>query len=224
MAAKVDLRVQFFRLPGPARYGLAASVSVIAFAIFYFSVFMGQQGKIRNLQAVLAQKQQANLMNRHVEQELPRLKQVVKDLEAQINAGLAELPNEKEVPQLIKDLENLALKLRMKVFYMKLQNEVAKGFYAEVPVEVKIRGAYHNTAIFFDEISRFARIISMTNIQIGQVTKDKEGSPLVTTSCQATTFRYLPSTLPQAPGTPSGAGGGDPTPSAGKHDSGSQEL
>lgn len=200
MAVQIDLKAQFSKLPPLARYGVVMALPMLVFLIFYFAFFMGQKDKIRTLEQVLAQKLQANLMNRHVEQELPRLKQAVLDLEAQINAGLAELPNEKEVPQLIKDLENLAIKLRMKVFHLKLQSEAPKGFYAEVPIEVKVRGDYHHTGIFFDEISRFARIISVTHIEMGEVTWDKEGNPLVTTSCRATTFRYLPSTTLATPG------------------------
>ncbi|MBI2891078.1 MAG: type 4a pilus biogenesis protein PilO [Nitrospirae bacterium] len=199
LSLSVNLKDVFFKATPVVRYLVAVALPVLLFGLFVLPVFYGQVRKIGQLEAALSEKQQANLMNRHVEQELPRLKRRVEELRSQIRAGLSELPNEQEIPQLIKDLEALAEKLRMKVFFLKLQAEIPRDFYAEVPVDVKIRGAYHNTAIFFDEISRFARIISIAGVKIGDVTADKEGGSLVTTSCRATTYRYLPSDV-AAPG------------------------
>jgi type IV pilus assembly protein PilO len=67
---------------------------------------------------------------------------------------------------------------------------VLHDFYAEVPVEMQMRGTYHDVALFLDSVKRLDRIVNVANITL---TKPKIAGDVVAleASCTATTFRFL---------------------------------
>ena len=63
-------------------------------------------------------------------------------------------------------------------------------FYADVPVQMEMRGTYHELAAFMDRVKRLDRIVNVSDIQLRQ--PRVEGDVVVlTASCTATTFRFL---------------------------------
>jgi len=67
------------------------------------------------------------------------------------------------------------------------KKEKKRDFYAEIPVDLKISGSYHNLAVFFDSISRLSRIVNIRNLKL------KEGKKKLNIDCQAVTYRFLES-------------------------------
>ena len=66
-------------------------------------------------------------------------------------------------------------------------------------VALQLDGTYHNLAMFFDRVSKFSRIINVSNISIRA--KDKpEPSSTISVDCIATTFVLLETAKPAAPG------------------------
>ena len=68
--------------------------------------------------------------------------------------------------------------------------EVMHEFYAEVPVQMVMDGGFHEFGIFFDRVSKMSRIVSVTDLKMGDPT---EVGPEVTlnTSGRIVTFRFL---------------------------------
>jgi len=67
---------------------------------------------------------------------------------------------------------------------------VLHDFYAEVPVEMQMRGTYHDVALFLDSVKRLDRIVNVSNITLA---KPRVAGDVVAldASCIATTFRFL---------------------------------
>ena len=53
-----------------------------------------------------------------------------------------------------------------------------------------IRGPFHNIGLFLDKISHYPRIISVSNLTMGNPV-EKEGYLMLTSTCTATTYRYV---------------------------------
>ena len=68
--------------------------------------------------------------------------------------------------------------------------EVYHDFYADVPVEMQMRGTYHDVALFLDRVKRLDRIVNMTDMHLSK--PHLEGDRMVLdAACTATTFRFL---------------------------------
>jgi len=121
---------------------------------------------------------------------LPRLREMVKDLDAKLKAVLLELPDNSSIDQLIDSISDKARDAGLEITLFNRKEDVVKDFYAEVPVSVNVEGTYHQVATFFDEVSRLDRIVNINQIVVQTPTVGDE-QVTVKVECVATTFRYL---------------------------------
>ncbi len=117
------------------------------------------------------------------ENELEKLDQKLKE-------ALGKLPNKKEISQLLVNISNRGREAGLEFELFQPKGEVTRGFYAEVPVDVKVIGGYHDVATFFDKISRMDRIVNVTDLSIG-IGKVVTGKLPLKTSFLLTTFRFI---------------------------------
>jgi type IV pilus assembly protein PilO len=68
---------------------------------------------------------------------------------------------------------------------------VSKGFYADIPVDMKVTGKYHNLGYFFDRLSKLNRIVNISDILMSS-TKAKDAEPgSLEASFKAVTFKFI---------------------------------
>ena len=68
--------------------------------------------------------------------------------------------------------------------------ERIRDFYAEVPVELKVKGTYHELASFFDEIAHLNRVVNVQDFTMDKPKMSDEGM-LLDTTVVVTSFRFL---------------------------------
>ena len=68
---------------------------------------------------------------------------------------------------------------------------VTKQLHAEWPISLELDGTYHNLALFFDRISKFARIVNVTGLVVQGKDRGADSRSTITASCVATTFVLL---------------------------------
>jgi type IV pilus assembly protein PilO len=73
----------------------------------------------------------------------------IAETEALFNEVTAQLPEQKEIPELLRQVSNLGKDSGLEVRLFRQQPEVKKTLHAEVPVEMAIKGGYHQIALFF---------------------------------------------------------------------------
>lgn len=152
------------------------------------------QGRVDKLQGQVAQETR-------VARNLQKFRDEVKSLDQQLSVALKELPDKREIPELLQTVSSLARDAGLDVTLFQPQPERLKDFYAEVPVSISVDGTFHQLASFFDDVGQLARIVNISDIVAwNPVTKDTrvvrglgdaENAVHVRASCVATTFRYL---------------------------------
>ena len=115
-----------------------------------------------------------------------KLESVKRDLEIK----KAQLPDKKEIPQLLTTISSLGKESGLNFLLFRPKPEVPKEFYAEIPVEIKVEGGYHEVASFFSKVGNLDRIVNITNVSMERP-KDQGGRMILTTSCLATTFMFI---------------------------------
>jgi len=115
-----------------------------------------------------------------------KLESVKRDLEIK----KAQLPDKKEIPLLLTTISSLGKESGLSFLLFRPKPEVPKEFYAEIPVEIKVEGGYHEVASFFSRVGNLDRIVNITNV-IMEKPKDQGGKMILTTSCLATTFMFI---------------------------------
>ncbi len=121
---------------------------------------------------------------------LDSFREEVAKLDVELKKALQQLPNEKEIDDLLSQVSTLGRDAGLDIGLFKPQAEKKKDYYAEVPVEMEIAGTYHQIATFFDEVGHLDRIVNLDEFRM---TEPKVGEEQVALkgSVVATTFRFL---------------------------------
>jgi type IV pilus assembly protein PilO len=146
-------------------------------------------------QVAVLQERRADLNSQiEVEQRLVRnlaaYRTEVGELEVQLRQALQELPDKKEIPELLKSISTLATQAGLEEALFRPVPEVFREFYAEVPVAIAVQGTFHQVAKFFDEVGRLPRIVNINQIAVREP-ELKDDEVRIKAECTATTFRYL---------------------------------
>lgn len=170
---------------------------ILAFAglivgLYWYSVYRGKAVTIKNLRSDLSNKQAKLNENEAIARNLPRFKSEVEKLNLQLGKVVQELPNSREIPNLLETISNLGAINGLEVLFIRPQADVDKGFYAEVPIQVRVKGGYHEMGLFLDSVSKLPRIINVSDITMGNPSEDaRSGAILLDISALATTYRYI---------------------------------
>ena len=122
--------------------------------------------------------------------DLETVREAVRTLDREISAALARLPDRKEIPDLLNTVSELASASGLRITRFRQLDERLQDYYAEVPVELSMRGTFHQVAAFFDRVPRLNRLINVTGISMRRPAIVGE-TVQVEASCLATTFRFL---------------------------------
>ena len=114
--------------------------------------------------------------------------QQLKEVEQQFGALLRQLPSKSEMDALLSDINQAGLGRGLQFELFKPAGERVQEFYAELPVDIKVTGNYHDIGAFASDVSQLSRIVTLNDMAIS--VKDAKDLTL-TMEAVAKTFRYL---------------------------------
>jgi type IV pilus assembly protein PilO len=118
---------------------------------------------------------------------LPEFQAQVDQLEDRLQSLAAVLPEQKDVADILRRLQGLATQSNLSLQAFTPKPSVQQALYAEVPFRIQAEGTYHNLGHFFDRISKFPRIINVSEISI-RPKNDAGSADTIVAECTATTF------------------------------------
>jgi type IV pilus assembly protein PilO len=98
-----------------------------------------------------------------------------------------QLPSKAEMDALLSDINQAGLGRGLQFELFKPGQVVVKDYYAELPIDIKITGSYHDVAAFTSDIANLPRIVTLNNLNLA-AGKDNN---LLSMEAVAKTFRYL---------------------------------
>jgi type IV pilus assembly protein PilO len=120
---------------------------------------------------------------------LPAYKRQMEEMNQTFGSLLRQLPNSTEVPDLLIDITQAGLGRGLDFVLFKPGVEQRKGFYAELPINLRVTGSYHELAQFISDVSALPRIVTIGNIVVSTGKKNQGGR--LSMSATAKTYRYL---------------------------------
>jgi len=112
------------------------------------------------------------------------------EMERSFGAMLRQLPGKTEVPNLLVDISQTGLAAGLSEKLFQPGSEKSNGFYAELPIKIKLVGSYHDFGRFVSGIAALPRIVTLNDIQITPVDA-KGGYDNLTMDVTAKTYRYI---------------------------------
>lgn len=138
----------------------------------------GEQEEVQLKEAYKSKLQQAiNLEG--LRKQKAQVSEYVSTLEKQ-------LPSKAEMDALLSDINQAGLGRGLQFELFKPGQVVVKDYYAELPIDIKISGSYHDLGAFTSDIANLPRIVTLNNLNLATA---KDG--ILTLEAVAKTFRYL---------------------------------
>jgi type IV pilus assembly protein PilO len=181
------------RWPFAAR---AAAVSIcfvaVAIGLIYVFVWQDRMPELRQRQDQEQQLRNEFRVKHAKAVNLAVYKQQLTDIEKSFGALLRQLPSKTEVPNLLVDISQTGLAAALEEKLFQPGQEVKKDFYAELPIHIQLTGSYHEFGAFVSGIAALPRIVTLHDIQITPVSKEKSAAyDQLQLDLTAKTYRYL---------------------------------
>jgi len=78
------------------------------------------------------------------------------------------LPEEKEMPDLLRQVTTAGLRSGVEFARFEPGAQVPRDFYSEHPVKVEVRGGYHQLGIFLSRLANMTRIVNVSKLELSE--------------------------------------------------------
>lgn len=188
----LDVKGYFANIPKGQRYlliGLLGGGLVLIYVLVLMKPLWEEKGRLEGelhkFKLDLAQKME-------IAANRPKLEEEIKALEKQLEIVLVKLPEEKEIPKLLTQVNTLGQQSGLEFMLFRPAAPVKKGFYAEVPIDIRVQGEYHTLGAFLDRVSKLERIVNVADLRIIPLTvQQQRAGRTITADFKATTFTFL---------------------------------
>lgn len=173
----------------------AALVLVTALNFFVFAIPWGDSISETEKKVKRVAKEQEQLDRDFIEKtaianDLNRFRKEKELLEHRLEEALAELPDQKNVDELLQLFQDRAQKAGLEINTIEPQPEKPEGFFARIPIPMTVTGNFHEVATFFDALGRLRRIVNVSDISLDSP-KDVKGKVVLNAKFLLTTFMFL---------------------------------
>ena len=99
-----------------------------------------------------------------------------------------QLPGKAEMDALLSDINQAGLGRGLQFELFRPGQVVIKDYYAELPIELKVSGRFHDIGSFAADVANLSRIVTLHNLSIS---RGKGGGEVLSLEATARTYRYL---------------------------------
>jgi type IV pilus assembly protein PilO len=160
------MELSLSKLPWWGQLGAFALVSIGAVVGFWYLYVGDMQADIASRQTRLRAMRADVTRGQATARQLPEFEAQVVELEQRLDSLRAVLPEEKDVADILRRVQGLAMQSNLTIQRFTPQPARQQNMYAELPFRLTAEGTYHNLGMFFDRVSKFPRIINIGEISV----------------------------------------------------------
>ncbi len=179
-------------LPMPVKLVLLGILAIVLIGLGYWFLWSPEIDNLNQAKAKEQELRQTFVTKKAQAIKVDAYKQQMIDIEKTFGALLKQLPDKSQMDGLLTDINQAGLGRGLEFDLFKPGQETVADFYAEMPIQIKIKGNYHDVGAFATDISKLSRIVTLNDLNIAPLNKDTKDS-ILTMEATAKTYRYLDS-------------------------------
>jgi type IV pilus assembly protein PilO len=173
--------------PWVVKIGAFVLIFVIVQVVAYVFLWQQQAEDIEKGRGEVAKQKETFLEKKRLAVNLEAYKQQRAEIEQSFGALLKQLPNKSEMDALLIDINQAGLGRGLAFELFKpSEKENFTEFYAELPVNIKVTGNYHDLGAFASDVAKMPRIVLLTDLKL-----DPPKDGVLSMEAVAKTYRYL---------------------------------
>jgi type IV pilus assembly protein PilO len=173
--------------PWPIKAGAFILIFVAIQLLAGFFLWKDQNDAIEKAREDVAKQKETFIEKKKLAVNLDAYKQQRAEIEQSFGALLKQLPNKSEMDALLIDINQAGLGRGLQFDLFKpSEKENFTEFYAELPVNIRVTGNYHDLGAFASDVAKMPRIVLLTDIKL-----DPPKDGVLSMEAVAKTYRYL---------------------------------
>ncbi|MBT3015155.1 MAG: type 4a pilus biogenesis protein PilO [Candidatus Thiodiazotropha sp. (ex Clathrolucina costata)] len=176
--------------PTPIKFVVVILVAVLVLVAGYYLIIEDEIASLEGVQKE-EQKLRADFAKKQSKaSNLEAYRKQLEEMKQSFGTMLRQLPDKTEVAELLVDVSQTGLASGLEFELFKPLDEVPREFYAELPIQVKVTGQYHEFGHFISGLAALPRIVTIHDIKISRTSKEDANADLLL-EATAKTYRYL---------------------------------
>jgi type IV pilus assembly protein PilO len=167
------------------------AISLLAALIWgggYYFMIKDKQAELETLERTEVQLKNEFVTKQEKAWNLDAYKAQLAEMRVTFSSMLKQLPRKNEVADLLLDISRTGLINGLEFELFKPGPERPVDFYAELPIDMKVTGTYHQFAGFVSDVASLPRIVILHNLSMAPLAKSGDK---MTMNITAKTYRYL---------------------------------
>jgi type IV pilus assembly protein PilO len=154
----------------------------------YYFMIKDKQAELETLERTEVQLKKEFVTKQEKAWNLDAYKAQLVEMRVTFSSMLQQLPRKNEVADLLIDISRTGLINGLEFELFKPSAERPVDFYAELPIDMKVTGTYHQFAGFVSDVASLPRIVILHNLSMVPLAKSENK---MTMNITAKTYRYL---------------------------------
>ena len=179
--------------PRQQKIAILAGAVLFLFILGYFYVYLPGEDRLNRMDDEIAGVRRDHQQKKLIAGSLLTVQHVLQQWDAKLKAAASQLPDGKEIPDLLSTLSAKAREAGLEIVLFRPRPENFQDFYAEIPVDIVVRGGFYNAAQFFEQVGKLNRPVNIDNIDLKNPKISGDRVELEISSL-ATTYRFLDET------------------------------
>ncbi len=172
--------------PLPVQLALSAVVAIAILIGGYYFLIKGQRGALAKIERKEVELKGAFEKKQKKAANLEALEEQMQEMEQSFGDMIRQLPNKTEIAGLIVDISQTGLAAGLEFDLFQPQTERPTEYYAELPINLKVKGSYHQLGEFVSGTAALPRIVTTHDITI-----EKESDNVLRMDATAKTYRAV---------------------------------
>jgi type IV pilus assembly protein PilO len=186
-----EIKKKIIKIPKTYKLIFCLFINGLIFAALFYYFLMPQLETKRLLNEEHAKLQQELNNMVAIKNNMEKFRKEYAQLQELLQQMLKQLPETKDIPNLLRNVSTLGTETRLKITYFEPKQVQNKEFYSELPFTIRYNGPFHHIGYFFDGIRKLERIINVTSFSFSPDPKKVAGKLNLTGECTAKTYVYL---------------------------------
>lgn len=172
--------------PRSVKVAAAVLVCIVILAAGYWFVIKDQMAELEQAERQELALKEDFRNKKALAINLDAYKEQMEEMQERFGVMLRQLPNRTEVPELLIDITQTGLGRGLRFHLFQPRNKRVADFYAELPINIRVQGTYHELGGFVSDIAALPRIVTIDDLSLSPA-----GDNTLTMSAVAKTYHYL---------------------------------
>lgn len=185
-----DLITKILDKPKPQKIGILVGTLLLLLVVGYLYIYTPHSEQIAKLNEEIESVRADRDRKKAIAANLPKLQKDLREWDIKLKTAVSQLPDSREIPELLSNISTKAREAGLEIVLFRPRAENVQEFYAEIPVDIVVRGGFYSAVTFFDEVGKLNRLVNIDNIDFKNPKVAGEQVNLEI-STLATTYRFL---------------------------------